>query len=141
MTTSKVDELNSWSEGRFSGLIGVEILNWEPGKLLSALEVRRELIAANGYLHAATVVGLADTTCGYGTRSNLPDGATGFTTIELKCNFTGTAWEGRIQCEATLEHGGRTTQVWNAVISDDGSGRQLALFRCTQMLLYEEQAY
>ena len=138
MNKSKVDELNSLSEGYFPGLIGVNVLEWETGRLLSALKVRRELIAPNEYLHAATVVGLADTTCGYGTRSNLPEGAVGFTTIELKCNFIGTALEGEILCEATLEHGGRMTQVWNAVIKAEESGRELALFRCTQMLFYNE---
>jgi uncharacterized protein (TIGR00369 family) len=93
-------------------------------------------MAPNGYLHAATVVALADTSCGYGTVASLPDGARGFTTIELKANYLGTVLEGAVACEATLVHGGRTTQVWDAKVTDESTGRMIALFRCTQILLY-----
>ena len=93
-------------------------------------------MAPNGYLHAATVIALADTSCGYGTFASLPEGARGFTTIELKSNFLGTVREGAIACEATLTHGGRTTQVWDARITDEATARVIALFRCTQILLY-----
>lgn len=65
-----------------------------------------------------------------------PEGAINFTTIELKTNFLGTAREGAVVCEAALVHGGRTTQVWDAIVKEEGSGKTIALFRCTQMLLY-----
>ncbi len=67
---------------------------------------------------------------------NLPEGAESFTTIELKCNFVGTKRDGAICCEAKLVHGGRTTQVWDATVSDEKDGKPIALFRCTQMILY-----
>jgi 1,4-dihydroxy-2-naphthoyl-CoA hydrolase len=67
---------------------------------------------------------------------NLPEGAESFTTIELKCNFMGTKRDGAICCEAKLVHGGRTTQVWDATVSDEEGGEPIALFRCTQMILY-----
>jgi uncharacterized protein (TIGR00369 family) len=89
----------------------------------------------HGYLHAATVVALADTSCGYGAMVSLPEGARSFTTIELKANFLGTAREGAIACEAVLVHGGRTTQVWDARVTAETTGRVIALFRCTQMIL------
>ena len=93
-------------------------------------------MAPNGFLHAASVIALADTSCGYGSQVSLPAGATGFTTIELKSNFMGTATVGdEIACRARMVHGGRTTQVWDAEVAD-GTGRTLALFRCTQMVLY-----
>jgi 1,4-dihydroxy-2-naphthoyl-CoA hydrolase len=117
-------------------LIGIEILEATEGRIRSRLELRDELLAPNGYLHAATIVALADTACGYGCFTNLPDGAEGFTTVELKSNFLGTKHEGLIECEATLVHGGRATQVWDATVTDDESGKKLALFRCTQMILY-----
>ena len=98
------------------------------------LSLRDELLAPNGYLHAGTVVGLADSACGYGCIASLPDGAYGFTTIELKTNFLGTAREGMLECRGRMVHGGRTTQVWDAVV-EDPDGRTLALFRCTQLLL------
>jgi uncharacterized protein (TIGR00369 family) len=100
------------------------------------LAVRPELLAPNGYLHAAAVIALADTTCGYGTFTDLPEGAQNFTTIVLKSNFLGTAREGSIACVATKVHSGRTTQVWDAEVRDEASDKTIALFRCTQLILY-----
>jgi uncharacterized protein (TIGR00369 family) len=122
-------------EGYLPGLLGIEFGEVGPGRVTSRLPVRRELLAPNGYLHAATVIALADTSCGYGTVASLPEGARGFTTIELKTNFLGTVTEGALACEATILHGGRTTQVWDARVTDEATGRPLAVFRCTQLLL------
>lgn len=129
-----VEELNERSQGALPGMIGLKIVGAEKGSVSGRLDLREELLAPNGYLHAATVVALADTSCGYGTFVNLPEGAEGFTTIELKSNFLGTTREGTIACEARLVHGGRTTQVWDATVT--GAGRTIALFRCTQMVLW-----
>src|ERR687889_212021 len=133
---SSLDELNERGMGTLPGLIGLEILEAEERSLSSRLDLRNELMAPNGYLHAATVVALADTSCGYGTFVNLPEGAQSFTTIELKSNFVGTKRGGAIGCEAKLVHGGRTTQVWDATVSEEESSKPIALFRCTQMILY-----
>jgi 1,4-dihydroxy-2-naphthoyl-CoA hydrolase len=133
---SIVEGLNERGTGRLPGLIGLDVLEAGEGRLATRLELRDELLAPNGYLHAATIVALADTSCGYGTFVSLPEGAEGFTTIELKTNFLGTKLAGVITCEARLAHGGRTTQVWDATVADDDSGKPLALFRCTQLLLY-----
>ncbi len=124
--------------GHLPGLIGIEILAVRAESLESRVVIRRELFAPNGYLHAAAVVALADTSCGYGCISHLPQGATGFTTVELKSNHVGTAGEGSIFCRATPVHLGRTTQVWDALISVEGSDRKIALFRCTQMILWPQ---
>ena len=131
-----IDQLNARGQGTLPGLIGIEFTSAEPGRLTSRLTLRPELLAPNGYLHAATVIALADTTCGYGTFTDLPDGANNFTTIELKTNFLGTAREGIITCVATRVHNGRITQVWDAEVTDEASGRTIALFRCTQLILY-----
>jgi uncharacterized protein (TIGR00369 family) len=125
-----------FGRGYLPGLIGIEFRDVARGRVTSRLSVRPELMAPNGYLHAATVIALADTSCGYGTVATLPDGARGFTTVELKSNFFGTVREGAIACEATLVHGGRTTQVWDARVTDEATDRVIALFRCTQLLLY-----
>ena len=130
------EDLNERGSGTLPGLIGIEVLELEEGRLASRLELREELLAPNGYLHAATVIALADTSCGYGCFASLPDGAEGFTTVELKSNFLGTKREGAIRCDATLVHGGRATQVWDATVADEESGKRIALFRCTQMILY-----
>jgi 1,4-dihydroxy-2-naphthoyl-CoA hydrolase len=133
---SILDELNERGLGTLPGLIGLEILKAQEGAVSSRLDLREEVMAPNGYLHAATVVALADTSCGYGTLVNLPEGAESFTTIELKSNFVGTKRDGAIGCEAKLVHGGRTTQVWDATVSDEEGDKPIALFRCTQMILY-----
>ena len=128
---------NGRSAGHLPGLVGVEILSVGEGGVESRLAVRREVMAPNGFLHAATLIALADTSCGYGCVANLPQGASGFTTIELKANFLGTAREGAIACRATPVHLGRTTQVWDAVVAVEGGGKVIALFRCTQMVLWQ----
>ena len=119
-------------------LLGVTIIEVKPDGLVSRLAIRPDLLAPNGFLHAGTVVTLADTTCGFGTFLHLPEGAHSFTTIELKTNFLGTAREGALRCDATLVHGGRTTQVWDAQVRDAATGRVIALFRCTQLLIYPQ---
>ena len=118
----------------FPGLLGIEILEAGDGRAHARLELGTRHQAPNGYLHAGTVVGFADTACGYGCILSLPEGAMGFTTVELKTNFLRSARDGTIECEARLTHGGRTTQIWDATVSDP-DGRQMALFRCTQLIL------
>jgi uncharacterized protein (TIGR00369 family) len=93
-------------------------------------------MAANGFLHAGTIVSLADTAAGFGCIAHLPDGAESFTTVELKSNHVGTAREGTVACVATLVHGGRSTQVWDAVVTHVETGKAIAYYRCTQMILY-----
>jgi 1,4-dihydroxy-2-naphthoyl-CoA hydrolase len=136
MTTPTHEDFNRRSVGHLPGVLGVEIVTLTPEAVESRMAVRREVMAPNGYLHAASVVALADTSCGYGCVANLPKGASGFTTIELKSNFLGTARDGFIACRATPVHLGRTTQVWDAVVTNAADGGRIALFRCTQMVLW-----
>ena len=133
MRVSKED-FREAGRGAFPGLLGVELEDIREGSATMRLPLRPDHLAPNGFLHAGAVVGLADTACGYGCVASLPEGAVGFTTVELKSNFLATAREGELVCEATMAHGGRTTQVWDAVVRD-GTGRTIALFRCTQLVL------
>lgn len=134
MTT--LEQLNRRGTGFLPGLLGIVITNVAARELHATLAIRPDLMAPNGYLHAGTVVTLADTACGYGCIASLPEGATGFTTIELKSNFLGTARDGHIDCVATAQHAGRTTQLWDAVVTHRETGKTIALFRCTQLVLY-----
>lgn len=118
------------------GHLGIVVTSVQQGEVRTELPVKAELMAPNGYLHAGSVVTLADTTAGYGCIAHLPPGAEGFTTVELKSNHLGTAREGTVECVATPAHLGKTTQVWDAVVTHRDSGKTLALFRCTQMILY-----
>src|SRR5438270_8637982 len=114
--------------GRLPGHLGVRVLEAGGGRARAELDVEAHHLAPNGYLHAGAVVALADSACGYGCWSSLPEGASGFTTIELKTNFLATALEGTVHVESRRVHAGRTTQIWDATVSrEDGS--MLALFR------------
>ena len=129
-----LEELREAGSRYLPGLLGIEVYEVSDGSARARLELAERHQAPNGYLHAGTVVTLADSACGYGCILNLPEGATGFTTIELKTNFLRSAREGTIECEAELVHGGRTTQIWDASVTD-AEGRRMALFRCTQLIL------
>lgn len=129
-------QFNDLGAGFLPGHLDVVVTQVSAEGVRSELAVRRSHMAPNGYLHAGAVVTLADTAAGYGCTANLPAGAVGFTTIELKANYLGTARDGTIECDARPVHLGRTTQVWDAVVTHRESGKTIALFRCTQLVLY-----
>jgi 1,4-dihydroxy-2-naphthoyl-CoA hydrolase len=134
-----LEDLNRIGVGKLPGLLGILITQVSESEVRAELAVSEKHMAPNGFLHAGTVVTLADTCAGYGCVANLPAGATGFTTIELKSNHVGTAREGTIVGSAKPVHLGRTTQVWDAIVTHRETGKTLALFRCTQMILDAKQ--
>ncbi len=125
-------------KGRLPEIFGIEILSVEHGALDARMELKPEHLAPNDFLHAATVVALADSAAGMGCIASLPENAAGFTTIELKLNFLRTAISGALTCKARMKHGGRRTQVWDSEVFREEDGKQLAMFRCTQMMLDTE---
>ena len=131
-----LEMMHARNRGYLPELIGIEWLSVDLGRITGRLKVRRDLMAPNEFLHAATIIGLADTACGFGAYAHLPEGAENFTTLEVKANFLGTLREGSIFCEATLVHAGRSVQVWDALVTDEMTGSRIALFRCTQMILW-----
>ena len=131
--------MNRKSKGYLPALLGFTLVSVSKERVLARMEIKKHHLAPNDYLHAASVIALADTVCGYATIVNLPEGAGGFTTIELKTNFLGTTREGAILCEGTPAHIGRRTMVWDARVRDEKTGRDIALFRCTQMILPKSQ--
>ena len=135
-TTITPEQFNQRGAANLPGHLGIVIRHVDAQEVRSEMPVTTALMAPNGFLHAGSVVTLADTSCGYGCVANLPAGASGFTTVELKSNHLGTALEGSIECVATPVHLGGTTQVWDAVVTHRETGRTIALFRCTQMVLY-----
>jgi uncharacterized protein (TIGR00369 family) len=130
-----IERLAERQKGTLPDFLGFRVVSLEQGSLVGEFTVRRDLLAPNGFLHAASVIGLADTACGYACLAHLPDKAVNFTTIELKSNFLGTATEGVVRAEATGVHLGRSTQIWDAKVVAP-NGKVIALFRCTQMVLY-----
>ncbi len=131
-----VEYLNEGGKNVLPGELGMEVLTLEEGRLTSRMALQQKHMAINGFLHAASIITIADTSCGNACLAHIPEGAKGFTTIELKSNHLGTVRAGAIRCTATAQHMGRTTQVWDAVVTDEASGKTLALFRCTQMILW-----
>ena len=134
------DHFNQLGADNLPGQLGIVVTAINAAEVRAELAIKPVLLAPNRFLHAGSIVTLADTSAGYGCLFNLPEGATGFTTIELKSNHLGTARDGTLDCVATPVHLGRTTQVWDAVVSHRESGKTLALFRCTQMVLYAKPA-
>ena len=136
MTTPDLSAFNRQAEGCLPGYLGLRVTAVGDKRLEAELDIKPHHLAPYGYVHAGTVITLADSAAGYGCMASLPPGAVSFTTIELKSNFLGTAREGTLRCVATAVHAGRTTQVWDSVVTDAASGKTLALFRCTQMILF-----
>lgn len=133
--TVTIESLLERQRGTLPDTFGVRPLAITEGRMAMEMTVAPWMVAPNGFLHAATQVLLADTCAGYATLAHLPEGAKGFTTLELKSNFLGTATEGVLSVEAVAEHLGRTSQVWSATVVD-AKGRRLSLFRCSQIILW-----
>jgi 1,4-dihydroxy-2-naphthoyl-CoA hydrolase len=133
-----LEKANDHSQGHLTDMLGLEFLELSPQKIRSRMTITQKHRSPTGYLHAASIIALADTSCGCGTHINLPKGTNGFTTLELKSNFLGAIREGELFCEAVPEHIGRTSQVWSATVTD-GNGKRIALFRCSQIILYPER--
>ena len=133
--TKTPEAFQSFGRGTLPDHLGIRVTEVREGSLRAELTVAPHHLAPNGYLHAASVIALADTAAGYATIANLPAGATSFTTIELKCNFLGTAKTGAtVACHAVAAHLGRTTQLWDVTVTL--AEKPIALFRCTQMVLW-----
>lgn len=133
---TSVEQLNRANEGKLPGHLGLVITEVEAGRVAGRMAVRPDLVAHTGYLLAGALLGVADILCAYGVSTVWPDGADAFTTVEVKCNFMGTAREGAVLAVASLIHAGRSTQVWDAELRAEGSGRLIAAFRCTRIILY-----
>jgi len=131
-----VDYFNNLSEGYFPKFLGIEVTHVEEGKMSGEMSVKKDFFAPNGFLHAGSIISFADTIAGYSCFANLPEGAKSFTTLELKSNFIKAIREGKMKCECVAEHLGRTTHVWRVIVSSVESGKQIALFSCTQLILY-----
>lgn len=128
-------DFNERGATRLPGHLGLLVTEVGDRTVRAEMPIREHLMAVNGYLHAGGLVTLADTTCGYGCLTHLPPDASGFTTVEVKSNHLNTAREGSVECVATAAHLGRSTQVWDAVVTHRETGKTLALFRCTQIIL------
>ena len=137
MSERDVLRLNEFTRDKHPGMVGVELTSCTTEAVTGQLVVREDCVAGTGYLWAPVVITLADWLCAAGTPLHYLDGAQRFTTIELKTNFLGSAKTGElVSGRAVPSHVGRTTQVWDVEVRNETSDRTIALFRCTQMILY-----
>lgn len=133
MSSEKLSTFNSFG---LIGALGITVTDVDDDRTLGFLEIDQRHMAPNGYLHAGAVLSLADTLCGIGCQLSLPQGASTFTTIEVKSNFLSTAVEGKILGLAKAIHQGKSTQVWDCTITSEVTGKVMSEFRCTQLVVY-----
>lgn len=133
------DHFNHLGADHLPAYLAIQVIDVGQGFLKAQLKVQQHHLAPNGFLHAASVVALADTSAGYACVAHLPDHAHSFTTLELKSNFVSSARIGDlIACEATAIHLGRTTHLWEARVFNAETNRLMASFACTQLLLQQK---
>ena len=128
-------EIAAIAAERFPGHLGIALTDLSADRVTMSMPVTQRVHNLVGVVHGGAIVTLADTACGFATAANLPDGATSFTTIELKTNFLGAVSDGDLMCVATPVHRGRTTQVWDAEVTHVQTGRRVAMFRCTNLVV------
>jgi 1,4-dihydroxy-2-naphthoyl-CoA hydrolase len=131
----RIERLTDFFWDKVPGMFGFEVTKIDREGAEGRLTVREALIAGNGYVFAPVIVGMADFLCAVALSDHLPEGA-GFTTVEIKTNFLSTARAGDLVVGRSWPvHLGRTTQVWDATITNATTGRDMALFRNTQLVL------
>jgi uncharacterized protein (TIGR00369 family) len=129
-----LEQMQKLLEPLFPGLMGVELQELTPEKIVASMVVRPDLCTAGNVCHGGAFMAFADTIGAVGTVMNLPPN-TRTTTIESKTNFLGAALvHTRVTAESTPLHRGRTTQVWQTVIRSE-AGKLCAIVTQTQMVL------
>lgn len=120
-------------KGLLPELLGVELSEVTPDKVVATLAVRPDLCTGGGVLHGGSIMAFADTLGAIGTIVNMPQGAA-TATIESKTNFIAGAPSGTsVRGEATPVHKGRTTQVWQTRVTG-ADGKLVALVTQTQIV-------
>lgn len=120
----------------FATMMGVEVEEATPDRVVGKLLVRDDLCTAGGILHGGAIMAFADSLGAIGGFLSLPEGAIGTTTLESKTNFLGGAKAGKIvRGETTPVHQGKRTSVWQTKITGD-DGKAVALVIQTQMALF-----
>lgn len=131
-----VEYFNDISKDHFPEMLGIVITHLEERKMNAKMSVRKDFFAPNNFLHAGSIVTFADTVAGYSTIAHLPEKGKSFTTLELKIQLMKAIRKGTLYCECTAEHMGKTTQIWRVIVSDMESKKKIAVFSCTQLILY-----
>ena len=116
-------------------LLGIELVEFGPEKIVAEMTVREELCTAGNSVHGGALMAFADSLGAIGGFMNLPEGASGTTTIESKTNFLGRAAVGSTLVGVTTPVSvGKRLSVWQTEI-EDRDGRAVALVTQTQLVL------
>lgn len=118
----------------FARVLGVEALASDPGEVRARVAWQADRCTSGGALHGGVLMSLADVCGGACAFTNLPEGATGTTTIESKTNFFRAVREGSVEAIARPLHVGRTTIVVETDLFDD-AGKRVARVTQTQAVL------
>lgn len=130
---SLAEKIQARWKGLLPDVLGVQLVEVTPQRVLATLTVRAEICTVGGVLHGGSIMSFADTLGAIGTVANMPRGAS-TATIESKTNFIGAATEGTVLTgEATPIHRGRTTQVWQTRVTT-AEGKLVALVTQTQIV-------
>ena len=118
----------------FPGLIGLQLTEVGPDRVVATMLVRPDLCTIGGILHGGAHMAFADTLGAVGTFVNLAEGK-GTTTVESSTKFIGSAKVGStVTGESTPLHKGRTTMVWQTTIRN-ADGKLCAVVTQTQLVL------
>lgn len=129
-----LDEIQAFLAPLFPGLLGIELREAVPGRVVAAMRVRPDLCTSSGSLHGGAFMAFADTLGAVGTFLDLPEGAR-TTTTDSSTKFTRGAPVGStVIGTATAFHRGRTTQVWQTLVTTE-DGKLCAVVTQTQLIL------
>ena len=129
-----VESLHQLLAPLFPGLMGLQLVEVEPERVVATMKVRGDLCTAGEILHGGAAMAFADTLGAVGTFVNLPQGAR-TTTVESSTKFVGAAPMGStVTGECTAFHRGRTTMVWQTLIRSE-AGKLCAVVTQTQLVI------
>jgi 1,4-dihydroxy-2-naphthoyl-CoA hydrolase len=129
-----VEQMQQRLQPLLPGLMGMQLTEIGPDRVVATMQVRPDLCTAGGILHGGAHMAFADTLGAVGTFVNLPEGK-GTTTVESSTKFIGSAKVGTtVTGESTPLHKGRTTMVWQTAIRN-ADGKLCAMVTQTQLVL------
>ena len=114
--------------------LGIRADEYSSESVVLSLDWAPALCTANGILHGGVIMTLADSAGAACALLNLPDGASGTTTIESKTNFVGAVRRGSVSATSKVLHRGATLIVVETVVRGD-QDKLVAKVTQTQLVL------
>jgi uncharacterized protein (TIGR00369 family) len=118
----------------YTRLIGMEVLSVTAEEVVARLPWAPERCTSNDIMHGGALMSLADSVGAMVAIANLPEGATGTSTISSATNFLRALRSGNATAVSRPLHRGRTTIVVDTELRDD-DGRLLGRVTQTQAVL------